>query len=212
MMKISTSFLSSEGSITDTIKKIEKTDTDYIHVDIMDGKFVSEKTFSFSEIKKISTYTTKPLDVHLMVANPSKYINDYAMLDTEYLTFHYEAVKDVRKVIEAVKMTGIRCGLSINPETGVKDIYPFLSDLDLVLVMSVEPGKGGQKFIDNTLEKISNLKEEIINQGLLTKIEVDGGINKETAYSCREAGADILVSGSFITNEESYQKQIDLLR
>lgn len=197
-MKVSVSILSSSIKPQDIVKKLDNTKADYIHVDIMDGKFVENKTWTISEVKKIVSYSKLPLDVHLMVENPSKYIEDYALLNTSYITFHYEAVKDIDKMINEIKNYGLKVGIAINPETDEKVLYPYLTKVDQVLVMSVHPGKSGQSFIDNTPNKIDNLKQEIINQNAKTIISVDGGINDETGKLCVDKGVDMLVSASYI--------------
>ncbi len=197
-MKVSVSILSSSIKPQDIVKKLDNTKADYIHVDIMDGKFVENKTWTISEVKKIVSYSKLPLDVHLMVENPSKYIEDYALLNTSYITFHYEAVKNIDKMINEIKNYGLKVGIAINPETDEKVLYPYLSKIDQVLVMSVHPGKSGQSFIENTPNKIENLKQEIINQNAKTIISVDGGINDETGKICVDKGVDMLVSASYI--------------
>ncbi len=197
-MKVSVSILSSSIKPQDIVKKLDNTKADFIHVDIMDGKFVENKTWTISEVKKIVSYSKLPLDVHLMVENPSKYIEDYALLNTSYITFHYETVKDIDKMINEIKNYGLKVGIAINPETDEKVLYPYLTKVDQVLVMSVHPGKSGQSFIDNTPNKIENLKQEIINQNAKTIISVDGGINDETGKLCVEKGVDMLVSASYI--------------
>lgn len=197
-MKVSVSVLSSSIKPADIIKKLDNSVADYIHLDIMDGKFTENKTWTFSEVKKMISYSNLPLDVHLMVNNPEKYIEDYALLNTSYLTFHYEAVKNVDEMINKIKDYGLKVGISICPDTDVEVLYPYLNKIDQVLVMSVVPGKSGQSFIEFSPEKIAKLKNEIINQGVKTIISVDGGINDETGLLCKEAGVDMLVSASFI--------------
>lgn len=197
-MKVSVSILSKDIKASDIVKKLDGTQTDYIHIDIMDGKFVPNKTWTFSEIKKITSYSHLPLDVHLMVTNPQKYIEDYALLNTNDIIFHYEAVKDVNEMINLIKNYGLKVGIAISPDTDVEVLYPYLKNIDRVLIMSVYPGASGQAFIENTIVKIQKLKEEILKQEVTTLIEVDGGINDETAVFCKEAGVDILVSASYI--------------
>lgn len=208
-MLVSTSFLSS-NNIPRDLKKLNETDTDYIHVDVMDGKFVPNKTMPFSEMKNIYKYTSKRLDVHLMVNDPMKYINDYATLNTEYITIHEEIDVDIIEMLKLIKSYGIKCGLAIKPDTLVSDLVPYLPLLDLVLVMSVEPGAGGQKFIMESEDKIKEVKILIDTYNLSTKISVDGGINSETKNYC--SLCDILVSGSYIVNSLDFSKQIDSLR
>lgn len=197
-MKVSVSILSSSIKPQDIAKKLDKTNANYIHIDIMDGKFVENKTWTISEIKKITSYSQLPLDVHLMVDNPKKYIEDYALLNTNDIIFHYEAVKDVNEMINYIKGYGLKVGIAINPDTDVSVVYPYLKDIDIVLVMSVFPGSSGQPFIDNTPDRIKMLKDEIIKQDVKTIISVDGGINDETGLLCKEAGVDMLVSASYI--------------
>ena len=197
-MKVGVSILSSSIKAEDIVKKLDGSSADYIHVDIMDGKFVENKTWTYSEVKKIVRYSSLPLNVHLMVKDPAKYIEDYALLNTTNLIFHYEAVKDIESMISLVKEYGLKVGIAINPETSEEVLFPYLKDIDVALVMSVVPGKSGQSFIENTLSKIKNLKEEIIRQGVKTIISVDGGINDETGLLCKEAGVDMLVSASYI--------------
>ena len=197
-MKVGVSILSSSIKAEDIVKKLDGSSADYIHVDIMDGKFVENKTWTYSEVKKIVSYSSLPLNVHLMVKDPAKYIEDYALLNTTNLIFHYEVVKDIESMISLVKEYGLKVGIAINPETSEEVLFPYLKDIDVALVMSVVPGKSGQSFIENTLSKIKNLKEEIIRQGVKTIISVDGGINDETGLLCKEAGVDMLVSASYI--------------
>lgn len=204
-MKVSVSILSSFGdkkcSTKELMKVYDKTDVDYIHIDVMDGKFVDRKTFSFSDIKKSSIVTNKKLDVHLMVNNPKKYIDDYALLNTEYITFHYEAVKDTLNMINYIKNYGLKVGISINPNTPVEVLYPYLKYIDMVLVMSVECGASYQSFIYDTVSKIKKLKTEIEEQKYKILINVDGGINEETSKLVCESGADMVVSDSFIRKD-----------
>lgn len=197
-MKVGVSILSSSIKAEDIVKKLDGSSADYIHVDIMDGKFVENKTWTYSDVKKIVSYSSLPLDVHLMVKDPAKYIEDYALLNTTNLIFHYEAVKDIESMISLVKEYGLKVGIAINPDTSEEVLFPYLKDIDVALVMSVVPGKSGQSFIENTPSKIKKLKEEIIRQGVKTIISVDGGINDETGLLCKEAGVDMLVSASYI--------------
>lgn len=208
-MKISASFLSSSNIPAD-LKKLNETDVDYIHVDIMDGKFVPNKTMPFSEMKNIYKYTDKRLDVHLMVENPEKYIPLYAELNTEYITFHVEVMDNIEENLELIKSYGIKCGLAIKPNTPVKNLVPYLPLLDLVLVMSVEPGRGGQSFIVETEDKINEVRALFNSYHSKALINVDGGIDDNTKKLCQEC--DILTSGSYIIRSESFQDKIDILR
>lgn len=207
-MMISTSFLSSKN-IPKDLTKLNETNTDYIHVDIMDGKFVKNKTLPFSEMKYIYKYTSKRLDVHLMVKKPEKYIKEYASLNTEFITIHIET-DNVQNNLELIKKYGIKCGLAINPDTEVKNLVPYLPLLDLVLVMSVEPGAGGQAFIDNTEIKLEELKILIKEYQSNCLISVDGGINNITKDRCMDA--DMLVSGNYIISSDNFQEQIEKLK
>ncbi len=197
-MLVSASFLSNEYKPVDLIKGFEKTQIDFLHVDIMDGKFLKQKTYTFGEIKNFTRYTTKKLDVHLMVSNPMKYIEDYALLNVEYITFHYESVSNPQEVIDYIKSMGIKVGISIKPKTNISKIFQYLNNLDLVLIMSVEPGKSGQEFKESILYKIEVLKKKINESNLKTLISVDGGINEVTGKLVKDNGADILVSASFL--------------
>lgn len=205
-MKLSASILSKEEKGIDLVKKFNNTNIDYIHVDVMDGKFVNNKAFPMSEIKKINDISLKPLDIHLMVKNPEKYIMDLAMLNVECITFHYEAVKDVNHLIEYIKNFGIKVGISIKLETDVNVLKPYLNNIDRVLVMSVIPGESGQAFIESTYEKVKSLKELINSLNSKTLISVDGGINDTNASLLKENGTDILVSASYI------QKNLDNIK
>ena len=208
-MKISATFLSSSNVPVD-LRKLNETDVDYIHVDVMDGKFVPNKTMPFREMRNIYKYTDKRLDVHLMVDDPKKYIPLYAELNTEYITFHVEVMEHIEECLELIKSYGIKCGLALRPSTPVKSLVPYLPLLDLVLVMSVEPGKGGQKFIPSSQEKIEEVRALLDSYHSKAVINVDGGINNETKDKCQEC--DILTSGSYIINSESFQQRIDSLR
>lgn len=208
-MKVSASFLSSKN-IPEDLTKLNNTDIDYIHVDIMDGKFVENKTMPFREMRHIYEYTSKRLDVHLMVENPSKYIPLYAELNTEYITIHVEIEEDIIKDLELIKSYSIKCGLAINPDTKVSELIPYLPYLDYILVMSVYPGKGGQTFILNSENKINEVRDLLDSYNMKAVISVDGGINNETKDMCSKA--DILVSGSYIINSDNFQEKISSLR
>ena len=208
-MKISATFLSSSNVPAD-LKKLNETDVDYIHVDVMDGKFVPNKTMPFREMKNIYKYTDKRLDVHLMVDDPGKYIPLYAELNTEYITFHVEILEHIDECLELIKSYGNKFGLALKPSTPVKSLVPYLPLLDLILVMSVEPGKGGQPFITSSSQKIDEVRALLDSYHSKAVINVDGGINNETKDECQKC--DILTSGSYIINSESFQQRIDSLR
>lgn len=206
---ISASFLAIKDNIKENINKLDKTTIDLLHVDIMDGIFVKNKTWDIKEITNLLENTNKPKDIHLMVSDVRKYVNDFKTLQPKYITFHYEAIEDVEDMIKYIKSLNIKVGLSIKPNTEVSLIKPYLKDLDLVLIMSVEPGEGGQKFINSSTQKIDELHTIRKDNNYHYAIEVDGGINDVTIKEC--VNADILVVGSFITNG-NYQEQIDKIR
>ncbi|MBR3162291.1 MAG: ribulose-phosphate 3-epimerase [Bacilli bacterium] len=209
-MKISASILSSNNRI-ESVKKLNRTNTSYIHIDVMDGKFVEDKQFSkVNEINSINIMTNKKLDIHLMVENPKYYLRKLKGMNIEFVTVHLEIDKEINSIIKTIKGKGYKVGLAIKPETDIKKVEPYLNDIDLVLVMSVEPGKGGQKFKSTTTKKIKELKKIIEDNNYNVLIEVDGGINNETIEKLSDA--DIAVVGSYITNNSDYYKKIqDLL-
>lgn len=201
--KISVSFLSSKDEQKD-ILKINRTSADYIHVDVMDGKFVKKKHKPYKMIYKMGNTVSKRLDVHLMEKNPLKHINYFAALNTEYISVHVELEK-VDKYLDLIKEYGIKCGLAINPETDVSILLPYLSKIDLVIIMSVNPGKGGQPFIEDTIDKINYFNDYRKLNNLNYLIEVDGGINDKII---KKLNADIIVVGNYITAANNYQDQI----
>ena len=209
-MKVAVSYISSKYKLTDTVKKIDESNADFIHVDLMDGKFVENKNFTIGEITKLLGNTKKMLDVHLMTLKPEKYVEDLALLNTEYITFHLEAVKEPLKTIECIKNLGLRAGIAVNPETNIKLIEPFLNYIDQILVMSVTPGKGGQEFIPDVLEKIDELIE--LKEKYNFIISVDGGINERTITELKNREIDMVVSGSYICQSDNFNKQISNLK
>lgn len=206
-MKIAGSFL----KIQDSKEKIDKLNNavDQIHFDIMDGKFTENKTLDIDMIKNNVKDLSKPIDIHLMVLDIKKYVDEVLKFSPTYITFHLEADKEVISNINYIKDKNIKVGLAINPETDFNEIYPYLDKIDLVLIMSVPPGKGGQKFIDisDRVEKLYELREK---NNLSYKIEVDGGIDNETIKKIKKA--DIAVSGSYITNSDDYAEKVNTLR
>ncbi len=209
-MKIAVSYLKSKFSKAQTLHLIEKTSADYIHVDLMDGGFVPNKNFSMKEVLADLENHKKPIDIHLMVFDPIIYIHDLAKLHPNYVTFHIEATKEVVKTIEEIRKYDIKVGLSIKPETDLYELMPYLSLVDLVLVMSVEPGRGGQSFIPfsvNRLEELLKIREE---NHLNFLIEMDGGINSDTIQLV--SSVDIAVSGSFVCMSDDFQLKIDELQ
>lgn len=208
-MKVGVSFLSSKDVVRD-LKILNDTDVDYIHVDIMDGKFVSNKTMPFKEMRHISDYTDKRLDVHLMVDDASKYIPLYAELNAEYITIHVEIDEDIEKDLKLIKSFGIKAGLSIKPETKVNELVPYLPYIDQVLIMSVEPGAGGQSFIPESEAKIKETRALLKSYNIDSIISVDGGVNDTTIKMCRDA--DMVVSGSYVVLSDNFQEKISSLR
>lgn len=207
-MKVSVTYLVKIFDINKTISLIEDSDADYIHVDFMDGKFVNNTNYEITEIKEFLKDTKKKLDVHIMANEPLDYLNTFKELNTEYFTFHYEAVRNIKSAINKVKEANLKVGIAINPDTSVEDIKPYLNFLDLVLVMGVVPGYGGQEFISSTLDKVKELSKLKSN----FKIAVDGGVNDKTAKSIKENGADILVAGSYIIKSDNYNERINKLK
>jgi len=208
-MKIAASYLSIKDNLEEKIKILDNTTIDYIHVDVMDGEFVPNKTLDFNSLESILNNTNKPLDVHLMVNDIKSYIDDYSKLNPIFITFHLEATDNLNEMINYIKNLGIKVGLSIKPNTPIESIIPYLKDIDLVLIMSVEPGMGGQQFITNSIDRINYLKEYRSINNLDYVIEVDGGINDETI---KLVNSDISVVGSFITKSDNYQEQVNKLK
>ena len=208
-MKIAASFLRIKENIKEEINNLCKEDIDYLHLDVMDGIFVDNTTYSYAQFYNMVNESTKPLDVHLMVSDVKKYIDEFLKLNPEFITFHYEAASEVGSVINYIKEKGIKVGMSIKPSTDVSEIIDYLDYLDLVLVMSVEPGHGGQSFIESSVKKIEALYNLRENQGYSYVIEVDGGINDKTISLCEKV--DICVVGSYITNQ-NYSEAINKLR
>lgn len=208
-MKIAVSYLGVRN-ISSFISDIDKTDADYIHVDVMDGKYVKQKTMSFSELSSIGYYTKKRLDVHFMVARPLKYIDNYASLNVSYMSFHLDTKNKIEDLIKRTKLYGIKVGLVLNPDDPIDLVFPYLEDIDLVLVMTVQPGLPGQKLIDDVIPKIFALKKEIKLRKLNVLVSADGGINLDNKSSLK--GCDVIVCGSVISKSDNYQKTIDELR
>lgn len=207
-MFVSASFLGMKENRKENILKLVHSGADFLHIDVMDGNFVSSKTESFSSLKRVLPLSAS-FDVHLMTEDACSYIEEYSFIRPKYMTIHLE-IDGVLRAIDFIKEKNMKVGLSIKPGTPICKLRPYLPFIDLVLVMTVEPGKSGQTFITNTVNKVNELKRirEINNYHYL--IEVDGGINEETIKLCK--GADIVVSGSYITNSENYEKQIDKLK
>lgn len=213
MMKIAPSILSADfAHLSRDIELVENFGVDYIHVDVMDGQFVPNITFGSSVVSALRPVTKLPLDVHLMIVDPERFIPDFAEAGADIISVHVESTPHIHRALQLIKQHGTKAGVVINPGTPVEMIEPVLSMADLVLVMTVNPGFGGQKFIEETLDKIRHLDRLRKERHYHYEIEVDGGIVLETAKQCRKAGADVFVAGSFIYNSDNVEKSIHALR
>jgi len=201
-VKISPSVLTADFlNLKEDIKRLEASGADMLHLDVMDGIFVPNISFGVPVIKSIKKYSNIPLDVHLMIDCPHRYIKEFAAV-SDILGFHYEAGSDVAETLKQIRELGCKSCLTIKPCTAPEEIFEFLHLCDMVLVMSVEPGFGGQKFMPDALDKLSVLRDECVRQGLDIELEVDGGINTETAPLAAKAGATVLVAGSFVFSDK----------
>ena len=194
------------------IEMVNHSEADWFHCDVMDGRFVPNISFGIPVVKAISQLAEKPLDVHLMIVEPEKYFEAFVKAGADIITFHYEASTHIHRAVQQLKALGVKAGVVLNPHTPVSVLEDILGDLDLVLLMSVNPGFGGQKFIERTYEKIRMLRKMINEQGLSTLIEVDGGVNTENAASLFEAGANILVAGNAVFKSENPEETIRILK
>lgn len=213
MVKIAPSILSADfARLAEEIKDVERGGADYIHVDVMDGHFVPNITIGPLIVDAIRPVTKLPLDVHLMIENPDQYIEQFAKAGADYITVHVEACRHLHRTIQLIKSFGVKAGVVLNPATPVESIQHIIEEVDMVLLMTVNPGFGGQKFISSVLPKITAVKKMAEERGLDIEIEVDGGVNPETAKLCVEAGANVLVAGSAIYNAENREAAIAALR
>lgn len=192
--------------------RLAENNVDMLHFDVMDGQFVDNISFGLPVLEKLSRYSDIFKDVHLMISDPLKYIDAFVKAGSDMITFHYESESDPDAVIDAVKKAGLRCGISVKPGTPVENIYQYLDRVDMVLVMTVEPGFGGQGFIPETADKIRTLRKHITDNNYSTDIQVDGGINDKTISVVKEAGANVIVSGSYLFNAASMKDAVDSLR
>jgi ribulose-phosphate 3-epimerase len=201
---VSPSLLASDfANLQREVEMINQTEADWFHVDVMDGNFVPNISFGLPSVKAVAKHAKKPLDVHLMIENPDKYINAFKDAGADYLTVHYEACTHLHRTIQAIRAAGMKPGVALNPHTPVSVLEEVIQDLDLVLIMSVNPGFGGQKFIETAVDKTRKLKALITEKSANTLIEIDGGVNTDTGARLVEAGADALVAGSFVFKSES---------
>lgn len=194
------------------IEMLNRSEADWIHLDIMDGVFVPNISFGFPVIDHLKKVTQKPLDVHLMIVQPEKFVNEIAATGATYMNVHYEACIHLHRVVQEIRKKGMKPVVTLNPHTPVSVLEDILPDLDMVLLMSVNPGFGGQQFIEHSIRKTAMLKEMILRQQTSTLIEVDGGINLETGKRLVDAGADVLVAGSFVFSSEDPEETIHRLK
>lgn len=213
MVKIAPSILACDlANLEKEVSDIEKAGAELVHIDVMDGMFVTNISFGLPVVEALRKKSNMAFDVHLMIEKPERYATRFIDAGADLLTFHIEACEDAESLLDTIRESGAMAAVSIKPATPIESVYPLLKKCDMVLIMTVEPGYGGQSFMPEMVEKITKLKAEIEGQGLDVMIQVDGGINAETAKICREAGADILVAGSSVFKSEDRKAAIDALR
>lgn len=214
MRIVAPSILSADfGNLERDIKMIDRSEAEWVHIDVMDGVFVPNISFGFPLMKPIRKATAKVLDVHLMIVEPERYVKRFVEAGADYVTFHLEACVDPRAAIAEIKATGAKAGVSIKPATPVEAVFDYLDELDMVLVMSVEPGFGGQSFMSDSLDKVRTLRREIDEKGYNCLIEIDGGISASNAREVFDAGVNVIVAGSSVFNAENQEQAItDILK
>ena len=212
-VKIAPSLLAADfGNLQRDVELVNESEADWHHIDVMDGVFVPNISYGMPVVKAIQKHATKPLDVHLMIIDPDRYIQEFADLGATYLTVHYEACTHLHRTLQAIKSASMKAGVALNPHTSVQLLENIIQDIDMVCVMSVNPGFGGQSFIDNTFDKVKALKQLITEKGSNTLIEIDGGVSSANAKELVAAGADVLVAGSFVFKSDDPIKTIKTLK
>jgi ribulose-phosphate 3-epimerase len=213
MIKIAPSILAADfAKLGQEVKEVEAAGAELIHIDVMDGHFVPNISFGAIALEAIRPLSTLPMDVHLMIENPDQYIEQFAKAGADYITVHVEACRHLHRTIQLIRSYGVKPGVVLNPHTPIESIQHILEDVDMVLFMTVNPGFGGQKFIDSVVPKVAALAEIIKERGLSIEIEIDGGINAETIVPCAKAGATIFVAGSAIYGKEDRAKALQEIK
>lgn len=212
-MLIAPSLLAADfANLQRDIEMVNESQADWFHLDIMDGLFVPNISYGMPVVKAIKEHAKKPLDVHLMIVDPDRYIHTFAQLGSNFLSVHYEACTHLHRTVQAIRQEGMKAGVALNPHTPIAVLEDIITDVDLLLIMSVNPGFGGQSFIENTYKKVSQAKELITKTGSKAMIEVDGGVNTTNTHKLVVAGADVLVAGSFVFNAPDPKKTIEALK
>tara|TARA_B100000927_G_scaffold206417_1_gene167550 strand:- start:538 stop:1185 length:648 start_codon:yes stop_codon:yes gene_type:complete len=212
-VKVSPSILAADfANLSLECSKIDKSNADWFHLDVMDGLFVPNISFGMPIVKTIRQLTKKPLDVHLMIVEPEKYIDEFINIGSDIITVHIEATNNLNQIINMIQESSLKAGIAINPETPISDLKEYIEKVDLICLMGVNPGFAGQKFIESTNKRLVELKKLITSSGSKTLIEVDGGVNYDNFQNLKSNGADVLVAGSYIFNSNDYDKAINTLK